>query len=265
VQFISRVNGSHADVSFGRRSDGTGEANVVRVPIDDLHRPEPPPRPWFLPGRIEQPKPPTPSSAEIIEATIAKRRDGLRAAHTLLASAKLAADTARTLADRARTECEGAHAALRELELSDTDAVEAWAGALRRGERPSLTNGHDREAMRHRVGVAEAALDSFNRELATANSKHAEASSNVRRAAAELLAAIVDQDAEELRELETNATRLRASLWAASMIAPSPDIGPIRIAPTTIALLESPPTQPKPSDASKYRALLDRLMDDPNE
>jgi hypothetical protein len=263
VRFVRKI-GTEADVAFGLRSDGSGEPNVFRARLAELHRIPPPPEPAFKPAPARSNKISAPSPEYI-----ARHRAAVAAAIAHLAEARDTVMSAHEIADRARAEVEAAHAALAELNLHREQTAEVAVAALRAGRTPTYANGHDRGAVEHRVGVAEAALDAFDRELATANAALREAEAAVRSAALRVVSAIADREGAALAEMEDEAARRRAELRAVDAWLTGTQRN--RISTGLATLLANPPgTVAEPvgyefrQSAAEYRTagwrdLLDRL------
>lgn len=259
---IERLDGDHAVVTFGLRSDGTGEPRRFNAPLDEL---SPPPRPAgpppFLPGWAETPRPPDPPSANALNAKLAERRAALRAAHQRAKQAREAVDAARDVADRARRELDAARAALAAMNLADAEAAADYEAAIRRGEAPTYRNGHDRDGTRHRVEVAQLAADKFDAELREAQTMFGERLDEVRRAAASVVAAILNREAEQLRQLEQQAAKFRGELLAASQWWPDASLGPLKLGPAAATVLSNPAPQPRASAGiGDWKGLFDRLV-----
>jgi hypothetical protein len=243
VRFIQPFGTDEAVVEWGMRSDGTGIMNRYTAQVAELSREsEVPARPWWVPEPIQTPRPPEPPTEQQIGNRLAERREALRGAHETARNAQEAVTAARQVADRAQREANDARARLAEQTLADQREADAFSDSIRRGEAPPPhRNGIDREALRSRVAVAEQAEISFDRELATANSMLADTLSGVRKAAADVIAALVEREAESLRALETEAARQRAELVAVAAWWPSADLGPPKLSSAAGQLLEAVP------------------------
>src|SRR5215469_13548472 len=80
VQFKQYLTGSgQAIVTFGHSAEGVAQRHTV--PLEQLSRPQAPEMPWFLPARIEPPKPPTPLTEGEVAERFAARRETLAQAH----------------------------------------------------------------------------------------------------------------------------------------------------------------------------------------
>src|SRR5204862_3759732 len=131
---------------------------------------------------------------------------------------------------------------------ADQQVADEFAAAIRVGDAPQYANGHDFHTLEHAVEMGEAAQRQFDRELADANGKLGSALDVVRRAAADVLAAIVEREAEQWRRDVREIRRRYFRLNAATILWPD-DTGPLRLAHVTSELLVNPPDfSESPSD-----------------
>lgn len=214
VRFLERYGDDEAIVGFGQSSDG--QLARYAAPLRELSRPKPPDGLWFLPnGRWEPPTPPVPPTPEQLSANLTQRREALRIAHARERQAQDVVRAAKELSDRAERACIAARAELAGASAADQQAADEFEAALRAGKAPQpVRNGRDRNEIEHKVSRAETAFDRFNQELATSNSRLGEALDAVRRAAADVMAALLERECESLRALEAEAARHRAELVA---------------------------------------------------
>jgi hypothetical protein len=235
-----------AIVAFGVRSDGTGLENRYSASVDELSRPAPPERPWWVPPPV-QPTTPTAPPHEAKTATrlaerLGERRATLRQAHETVRTAQEATAAARQVADRAREQVTNTRAELARQNVADQTATNEFAEAIRKGEAPPPhRNGVDREALRSRVAMAEQAKVQLDAELSVATSTLTDALSSTRRAAADVVAALIERECESLRRLEEAAARQRAELVAVSRWWPDATLGSFRLSHAASTLLANPP------------------------
>jgi hypothetical protein len=236
VKFIEQM-GAEAIVGFGQDSrDGSLARHTAQ--LSELHRVV---APSFLPGMVVRSKPPTPPTEQQTANRLAERRETLKQAHSTARNAQETVGKAGQLADRAEAHLNDARSRLAQLRAEQHASAAEFEATIRRGENPSYSNGHDYSATRELVSVSEQALTKFQSELALANSNLADALGNVRRAAADVIASLIEREAESLRALETQAARQRAELVNVSRWWPSADLGPFRLAPAAATLLEAVP------------------------
>lgn len=213
----------------------------LTVAISELSRVAPPQPPPWLPGWFSAPKVPPKPSSESIDAKLSERRQALSQA---LDRAKLAQETvtaARSISQRAQREVTEARATLATLDRHDRQQQRQLEDALAAGKPvPARSNGHDRGYIVQRVAAAEQAQARFDGELAAAMASLGDALSAVRKAAATVVAAIVEREAENLRAMEERAALLRAELTSVAGWWPSAEIGLLKVGRATAVCIEAP-------------------------
>ena len=221
VEFISLSNGGdQATVKFAGQQ--------LSVPLEQLSRAIPPAPPSFLPGWFRTQQPPTPLSEADIETRITERRQALAKSQERARLASETVATARQIAQRAGREVADARTTLAALDAHDRADQRAFEEALSLGRKlPERSNGHDRHYITDCVQAAEAAQQRFDRELADAQAALSDALSAVRKAAANVVAAQLERETENLRAAEARAGVLRAELSAVSGLWLSAEIGPL--------------------------------------
>lgn len=143
----------------------------------------------------------TPRFSESVLSKIAGRREALRRAHLKVSVAQAAIDAAAAKLNRS-------------------------------GGGADVRTGSD--------DAAQATEDRLAWELATAKAALAEAQIRLRKAAADVLAAILEREAENLHALEIEAARRRAELFAAVRRGDRTGAGPRKIPPVAGTVLEYP-------------------------
>jgi len=152
--------------------------------------------------------------------------------------------SAQTLAERAQTEFGQAKAALATLDRHDRAAQHNLEQAIRTGQPEGNGVDHhlaDRQYVVDRVRMTEAVLTKLKSELSSATATLSDALNAVRKAAIQVVAAMLDRDVEQLRTLEDYALRFRADLLAVSTWWPSVEDKAIPIARSSAVLLERVP------------------------
>ncbi len=262
VEFLSMSNGGQqATVKFG--------LETFNVQLDQLSRAEPPGPPAFLRKWFEVPKPPQPPSEADIDAKLAERRQQLAQAHT---RAKLAQDqqtASRSISQRADRGVAEAKATLATLDAHQRAEQVAFEEAIQLGRPiPQRANGHDdRGYLVQRLAAAEAAQQRFDRETTEATTALSNSLSAVRRAAANVVAALLERETENLRAAEQRAALLRAELTSVAGWWPSAEIGVLKIDRASAACIEAPVAwrdQPAVRQSSglikEWQGLFDRLV-----
>jgi hypothetical protein len=193
-----------------------GADRLERVPLDELSRPTPSPRPWFLPEAIKPAAPAPPPTPQALSAKLADRRAALSAALEKYDAATDAVEAAQQLADRAAAVLDDANRTLRRFVDMDRDAADTLVARLRQGVsgfEDDTARRADHERAKREADTAAAAHDRLAGELATTRQAANEADLAVCRAAA-VVAAIIERDVEALRAVESAAAVQRAKLKA---------------------------------------------------
>ncbi len=234
VEFLSHVDGGPlARVKFG--------LETFNVQLDQLSRIEPPQPPAFLGKWFEAPKPPPIPSDADIQARLTERRQVLAQAHT---RAKLAQDqvtASRSISQRADRGVAEAKATLATLDAADRAQQRQLEDALAAGKPlPQRSNGHDRGYLLDRLHAAEQAQQRFAKELGDATTALSNSLSAIRRAAAAVIAGLLERETENLRAAEQRAALLRAELNSVAGWWPSAEIGVLKISPASAPCIAEP-------------------------
>jgi hypothetical protein len=267
VKFLDFYGSTEAIVGFGQDSrDGSLARHTAQ--LSELHRVV---TPSFLPGMVVRSRPPEPPTQAQTANRLAERRETLKQAHNKARSAQETVEKAGQLADRAEAHLNDARSRLAQLRAEQHASAAEFEATIRRGENPSYSNGHDYSATRELVSVSEQALAKFQSELALANSNLADALGNVRRAAADVIASLIEREAESLRALETEAARQRAELVSVSRWWPDATLGSFKLSHAAATLLANAPN----SDAvavpvsgtriEAWKSLFDQLVNEDAE
>jgi hypothetical protein len=244
VQFV-KLNGDGsgtAAVATGHRPEGP---ILERVSLAELQRETPREIPPALKPILTGP----PAAARVPAEA---RRERLRLAHEENRIATTASAEATERCRRAQRELAASEGEMRMAEISLEASTHERVAAIR-GNRDHV-NGHDssdfgaRQRAGTRIAQAEAALRILQQEEATATAAERAARAELTSAAAGVVAALVEVQADLLKEWETAAARLRSQLHAALEYWPNPT-GPIQVNPTTAQYLVQEPERVVPSVA----------------
>jgi hypothetical protein len=187
------------------------------------------------------PTPPTPPSEAQLDERLAERRAALAKAHQRAKAARDKVTAARETSQRADRVVIDARNCLAVLDASDRQQQNQFEEAISLGrELPERSNGHDRAYLKDRVSVAEQAQQKFDRLLAEATAALGDALTGVRKAAAAVMAALLERETENLRAAEQRAAVLRAELTATAAWFPTADLGLLKVTPATAGCLQSP-------------------------
>lgn len=235
-----------AEIGFGLRSDGSRD--IHRVPLAELSIET---APGIRPEFKIPPPPPAPT-----RISIETRRDMLRECHRDATQTAETLDKANQLLKRAKSELAAAEAeASRILRIEQSKANDVTE-AIRSGQ--PLPNGaayqddlaaNAKHHIAARITHAEVAVTTFQREYDAAQADHRTAKANVSRAASDVVAALVESQTDELRELETVTARLRSSLRAAIALYPANN-APVAVNSETVGYLVAEPNHSIPDVAS---------------
>lgn len=206
------------EVAWGLRSDGTGNENLYSVPRSELTRPETPiPVPSVT---RHEPEP---------VISLEQRRTNLAHALSNYQDATRLVGTAQVLLDRAWDKLEATQTRLRQFNDLEKQAVDAVLDELRHMNGNTYTPTiHDatttndnaewtqRECAVRECRAAETAYETLARELSDAKSMANDRLKIMERAAAHVVACIIEQETQQLALLESKAIELRAQLRAAA-------------------------------------------------
>jgi len=249
VRFHRADNGSSATVEFGLLADGTGRPRLFSgVPLSELPRPGPAPRPsWVAPPlRVRAAR--SPATTESIAERLAAHREDLREAQQRACETHDALMRAADLADQANGLLGDAQRVLRNFAEMDRQAADALVDRLRNGsgDHNPVTEADTAWGLRDRAKRDRDAFQAAHRQLAAelvqARARNIDAINAVKTAAAAVVAAVVEQRADQLQRMEAEAGRLRAELRAAlELRVEAPALGPLPVAHDIAGFISSDP------------------------
>jgi len=227
-------------VEFGQHSQLNGEIapQVYRVPVRELHRPQPKP-PIF--GPVPQPTA-AGATPSIVPPATDKLRDALRASIAARGEGKEKVDAAAALVARAEEALADVERDLARCANVEQDRADALEASLRNGSASRLQDDSlviAREHAKRDVATAQTVLDRLQEQLRTAREKHREREAAVHSAALKIVVAIATREGAVLAELEQRASRKRAELHAVDQMLTG-DFK-LRIGDALSRLLSNPP------------------------
>jgi hypothetical protein len=190
---------SKPQVEFQGISNGGTQARVKSgleipsVPLEQLSRPA---QSW-LPGRFQTPKAPVAPTEQQIAEKLAQRRQALAKTYDRAELAQEKVTATRAVSQHADREVAEARATLATLSAHDRAEQSKFEESIQLGRPLSVRlNGHDRNYIVQRVTAAEQPQQRFDRELAEATASLSDSLSAVRKAAADVVAALLERETE---------------------------------------------------------------------